>query len=161
MRGRRTQSAGQRAKINGAKKSNRLPNDRAQGEDARDPVLARLLELHGRAAEVARRVLNDARILEELQGDTSALLGELWSRQAEPLIHLKLPADLTPRTADDPRSPRFLRFKEVARRVGLSRSSVWRMERNGHFPHHHRLSTNSIAWWEHDIEDWLRNRREP
>ena len=56
--------------------------------------------------------------------------------------------------------PRFLRFRELGKRVGLSRSSVWRLERAGEFPQHRRLSPNAVGWWEPEIDAWLRARRE-
>jgi prophage regulatory protein len=151
----------------GAKKRGRPRNNGGSSEDGQDPLLAKLIELHGRTTEVARRVLDDARILADLQRDTSALLGELWSRRPEPsptppVSRVSFPPPAPqPRTEADPRSPRFLRFKDVARRVGLSRSSVWRMEREGRFPQHHKLSANSVGWWEPDVEEWLRSRRGP
>jgi len=145
-----------------AKSRVRIRNSGALDND-QDPLLAKLIELHGRTTEVARRVLDDARILADLYLDASALLGELWSRRAKPPRPAKLPPDPAPlsRTEGDPRPPRFLRFREVARRVGLSRSSLWRMEREGRFPQHHTLSANSVGWWEPDVEEWLRSRRRP
>src|SRR5262249_47961604 len=133
--------------------------DRGLLQNSRDPLLAKLMELHGRANEVARRVLDDARILADVQRDTSALLGELWSREPAPKAPSAAPSVPSPSPSADSRSPRLLRFQEVDRRVGLSRSSLWRMERAGRFPQRHRLSANSVGWWEPDIDEWLGNRR--
>jgi hypothetical protein len=75
-----------------AKSRVRIRNSGALDND-QDPLLAKLIELHGRTTEVARRVLDDARILADLQRDASALLGELWSRRAEPPRPAELPPD--------------------------------------------------------------------
>jgi prophage regulatory protein len=53
---------------------------------------------------------------------------------------------------------RFLRFPEVRERTGLSRSTIWRLERRGDFPKHTRISTNVVAWVEEDIVSWIRAR---
>lgn len=53
---------------------------------------------------------------------------------------------------------KFLRFPEIRERTGLSRSTVWRLERRGWFPKHFRLSANAVAWLEHEIDAWIRNR---
>jgi prophage regulatory protein len=50
---------------------------------------------------------------------------------------------------------RFIRFKVVRERTGLSRSTIWRLERAGAFPKHHRISSNAVAWVEQDIVDWI------
>jgi prophage regulatory protein len=53
----------------------------------------------------------------------------------------------------------YLRFSEVRRRVGLSRSTIWRLERRGLFVKRRRLSANAVGWPEDEIEAWLRARR--
>jgi prophage regulatory protein len=51
---------------------------------------------------------------------------------------------------------RLLRFPAVRERTGLSRSTIWRLERQGAFPPHHRISANAVAWIEDDIANWIR-----
>jgi prophage regulatory protein len=51
--------------------------------------------------------------------------------------------------------PRLLRFPAVRERTGLSRSTIWRLERNGLFPRHRRISPNAVAWPESEIVDWI------
>jgi prophage regulatory protein len=62
--------------------------------------------------------------------------------------------------AGDPRLDqvplKLIRFKTVRDRTGLSRSTIWRLERTGAFPKHHRISANAVAWVEHDVVDWIR-----
>jgi prophage regulatory protein len=53
---------------------------------------------------------------------------------------------------------RFLRFPAVRARTGLSRTTVWRLERQGDFPRHRRISTNAVAWAEHEVADWIRSK---
>ena len=50
---------------------------------------------------------------------------------------------------------RLLRFAEVRRRTGLSRSTIWRMERGGTFPKRIRISVNVVAWREDEVIKWI------
>ena len=45
----------------------------------------------------------------------------------------------------DNRPLRFLRFPAVRARTGLSRTTIWRLERQGDFPCHRRISRNAVA----------------
>jgi prophage regulatory protein len=53
------------------------------------------------------------------------------------------------------RPTRLLRFPAVRERTGLSRSTIWRLERRGEFPRHRRISANAVAWVEHEVTDWI------
>jgi prophage regulatory protein len=55
-------------------------------------------------------------------------------------------------------APKLLRFPAVRDRTGLSRSTIWRLERQGAFPRHHRISTNAVAWVEDEIASWIRSK---
>ena len=66
----------------------------------------------------------------------------------------KAPAKLSNDTQD-----RILRAHEVQKIVGVSRSTIWRMERKGQFPARLPLGTGSIGWLKSDIEAWMQNRR--
>jgi predicted DNA-binding transcriptional regulator AlpA len=44
-----------------------------------------------------------------------------------------------------------LRCPAVRERTGLSRSTIWRLERRGAFPQHHRISSNAVAWVEDEV----------
>jgi prophage regulatory protein len=50
---------------------------------------------------------------------------------------------------------RFVRFKELRQRVGLSRTSIWRLERKGQFPRRRQLSDNAVAWLEDEVDQWV------
>jgi prophage regulatory protein len=56
------------------------------------------------------------------------------------------------------RSLKLLRFPAVRERTGLSRSTIWRLERRGEFPKHHRISPNVVAWVEQDVAEWIEGR---
>jgi prophage regulatory protein len=78
----------------------------------------------------------------------------------------------TPRLQSEPRSPlsqpqpkpqpigppRLLRFPAVRARTGLSRSTIWRLERRGAFPRHRRISPNAVAWLEQDVSEWIESK---
>ncbi len=53
---------------------------------------------------------------------------------------------------------RIIRLPEVCRLVGLSRSSVLRLERRGEFPPKFSLSVRSIGWYELDVLAWVQAR---
>ena len=56
---------------------------------------------------------------------------------------------------------KLLRFPTVRERTGLSRSTIWRLERCGDFPKHRRISANVVAWVEEEVMgvDSLQDRR--
>jgi prophage regulatory protein len=56
---------------------------------------------------------------------------------------------------------RLLRFPTVRERTGLSRSTIWRLERRGEFPRHRRISANVVAWVETEVVDWIHSRVNP
>ncbi|MGH9140239.1 MAG: helix-turn-helix transcriptional regulator [Vicinamibacterales bacterium] len=53
---------------------------------------------------------------------------------------------------------RLLRFPDVHERTGLSRSTIWRLEQQGLFPRHHRISANAVAWVEAEVLYWIRTK---
>ncbi len=64
----------------------------------------------------------------------------------------------TPKTTQQSSSERILRSKEVQEMTGLSRTTLWRLERNGQFPDRIPLSVGSIGWRLSDIEKWIQER---
>jgi prophage regulatory protein len=50
-------------------------------------------------------------------------------------------------------------FLAVRERTGLSRSTIWRLERQGEFPRHHRISPSVVAWVEEDVTSWIERKR--
>jgi prophage regulatory protein len=53
---------------------------------------------------------------------------------------------------------RLLRVPEVLDRTGLSRTTIWRMERKNQFPKHCRISARAIGWHEADVTRWIQER---
>ena len=62
-------------------------------------------------------------------------------------------ATLTPET-------RVLSLKTVLNRVPLSRTTLWRLEREGRFPPRIKLSENRVGWIEKDVEQWIASRKD-
>lgn len=54
---------------------------------------------------------------------------------------------------------RMLRAADVAKKIGVSRTTLWRLERDGRFPPRRRISENVVAWSEEDIDEWLAERQ--
>lgn len=53
---------------------------------------------------------------------------------------------------------RVIRFPELYRKVGLSRSQIWRLEKEGAFPKSISLGKNSKGWIEKSVNEWLEAR---
>ncbi|PVX84309.1 helix-turn-helix transcriptional regulator [Paraburkholderia unamae] len=51
-----------------------------------------------------------------------------------------------------------IRIKEVAAKVGLGQSTLYRMIADGRFPKPFELVPGRTAWIESDIDDWLAER---
>jgi prophage regulatory protein len=56
---------------------------------------------------------------------------------------------------------RILSLKNVLGRVPISRTTLWRMEREGTFPKHVQVSINRIGWFESDVEKWISEKKTP
>ena len=52
----------------------------------------------------------------------------------------------------------ILRTAEVIRLIRLSRTTLWRLERNGTFPTRIRLGANSVGWLEEEVLAWIDDR---
>lgn len=52
---------------------------------------------------------------------------------------------------------RILRQVEVLERVGVGRTTLWRMEREGRFPRRRQLSGNTVGWLSHEVDAWFEN----
>ena len=57
-----------------------------------------------------------------------------------------------------PVAPRFLRFKEVGVMCGLSRTTIWRLQREGKFPERRRIGPHAVRWLAKDVEHWINSR---
>ena len=52
----------------------------------------------------------------------------------------------------------LLRFKAVQQAVSLSRTTIWRLEKEGRFPARRQLSANAVGWIKQDVENWVQSR---
>ena len=52
----------------------------------------------------------------------------------------------------------FLRWPRVRQLTGLSRSTIWRLEKNGQFPARRKLSANSVGWSLIELQAWMQSR---
>ncbi len=53
---------------------------------------------------------------------------------------------------------RIIRAKEVVEMTGLSRTTIWRMERYKSFPARVSLGGNSVGWKFNDVQKWVSTR---
>lgn len=53
---------------------------------------------------------------------------------------------------------RLLRRREVEARTGLSRTSIYRLMREGRFPEPLKIGSKAVRWPESEIGDWLAAR---
>jgi prophage regulatory protein len=56
---------------------------------------------------------------------------------------------------------RIIREPAVHDITGLSRTTRWRLEREGKFPPRRRLSDNAVGWLESEIREWIASRNIP
>lgn len=53
---------------------------------------------------------------------------------------------------------RVLRCKEVCKITGLGRSSIYRLQSEGHFPHSIKIGVRAVGWLEDEVRNWLVDR---
>ena len=53
---------------------------------------------------------------------------------------------------------KILRWPVVYRKTGISRSTVWRLERAGLFPQRVRIGMRGVGWYESEIDKFLADR---
>ncbi len=54
---------------------------------------------------------------------------------------------------------KLLRFPTIRGITGLSRTTIWRKERDGTFPRHKKISAQCVGWLNSEIMTWLQNHR--
>lgn len=52
-----------------------------------------------------------------------------------------------------------LRTQQLREYIGLSRTTIWRLEKSGQFPKRVRLGQNSVGWLKGDVDSWLESRK--
>ena len=55
---------------------------------------------------------------------------------------------------------RLLSIKQITAETGISRSTIYRLLRNGTFPTPIRLGKRGMRWLESEIKAWLRKRKD-
>ena len=55
-------------------------------------------------------------------------------------------------------SKRILRIRDVVAETGLSRTTIWRLARNGEFPAALQLSERAIGWKADEVRAWVESR---
>ena len=53
----------------------------------------------------------------------------------------------------------IIRWPELAATIGLSRTTVWRLERAGQFARRLRLSARNVGWLREDVDRWIDQRK--
>jgi prophage regulatory protein len=53
---------------------------------------------------------------------------------------------------------RFLRIWQVMQTVGLSRTTIYDLQRKGTFPKSFQLAGRTVAWLEADVHIWMAGR---
>lgn len=56
-------------------------------------------------------------------------------------------------------SQRYLRRPEVVSKTGLSKTSIYNLEKTSDFPMHFMLTPRCAVWSESEIDAWLQRRR--
>ncbi|MBA0035568.1 AlpA family transcriptional regulator [Pantoea sp. BIGb0393] len=54
---------------------------------------------------------------------------------------------------------RIIKVPEVLERCALSRATLYRLLERGEFPVQVRLSTRSVGFYEHEVNQWLDERK--
>jgi prophage regulatory protein len=55
-------------------------------------------------------------------------------------------------------STQILRMREVIQRIGLSRSTIYKLMENNDFPKPMKLGAQAIGWRDTDIDVWISSR---
>ncbi len=50
---------------------------------------------------------------------------------------------------------RIIRFEKVKELTGLSRSTIWRLEKNKLFPKRIKITNRNVGWLLSEIEAWI------
>jgi predicted DNA-binding transcriptional regulator AlpA len=121
------------------------------------------LEDHVRVLEqAAKQVASELRVMDRAVADVRWAIRRVREQQEERDRRPPppLPASDSPAVTGPERAPReVLRLKDVATLVGLSRTTIWRFERDGKFPKRRRLSVNAVGWMASDVRQWVAERR--
>jgi len=54
---------------------------------------------------------------------------------------------------------RIIRIDEVMHLTSLSRSTIWRYEKDNQFPKREKLGAKNVGWKLSEVQDWIENRK--
>ena len=54
---------------------------------------------------------------------------------------------------------RLINEKQVLALIGLSRSTLWRLEQSGQFPSRLQVSTRAVRWNLAEVLEWIESRQ--
>ena len=60
--------------------------------------------------------------------------------------------------ASEPRGLRYLRLREVCKRIGVGHSTIYRMIADGEFPQQLKLSERTAVWVESEVDAFMNAR---
>lgn len=80
--------------------------------------------------------------------DGASCIGWKLPEQAAVINQTQYPSD------DD-----ILSVSETCQRLGVSRSTLWRVRRQGHFPTPIQISLNRIGFRRGDVRSWIESKR--
>lgn len=52
----------------------------------------------------------------------------------------------------------YLRWPQVSTITGLSRTTIWRLEKGNEFPVRRRIGSRSVAWLQSEVSSWVDSR---
>ena len=55
---------------------------------------------------------------------------------------------------------KIIRYSELAKELGVSKSTIWRWRNSGRFPRPLNLGPRIVGWRTSDIQDWLNNENQ-
>ena len=79
-------------------------------------------------------------------------------RSTVPNLVTLIPTHLSPMSDGDEMT--LLNIGEVADRLNLSRSTIYRMMNEGTFPRPKRLGAKTVRWSQKDLVNWLRSKNQ-
>ena len=53
---------------------------------------------------------------------------------------------------------RFIRPKELSKKLSVSIPTLWRMEKSGQLPPKRKIGKRAVGWLDTDIDEWLKSR---
>ena len=54
---------------------------------------------------------------------------------------------------------KIIRPTQLANQLGVSKSTLWRLEKSGELPKRVTISERIVGWRESDIEEWLEKKQ--